>query len=85
MQGLIDLSDLRWVNQRHVAGKPLAAQAVIRAKFAFFFNFLCLLINMPFSSRLATMMARVESLQSWLENITYQMNHMVMFFNFCYL
>ena len=28
-------------------------------------------------SKLAAMMARVESVQSWLENITYQMNNMV--------
>lgn len=27
-------------------------------------------------SKLAAMIARMESLQSWLENITYQMNHM---------
>lgn len=28
-------------------------------------------------SKLAAMISRVESTQSWLENITYQMNHMV--------
>jgi alkylation response protein AidB-like acyl-CoA dehydrogenase len=28
-------------------------------------------------SKLAAMIARVESLQAWLENITYQMNNMV--------
>lgn len=28
-------------------------------------------------SKLAAMIARVESLQAWLENVTYQMNNMV--------
>ena len=28
-------------------------------------------------SKIAAMIARVESVQSWLENITYQMNNMV--------
>lgn len=28
-------------------------------------------------NRLADMIARVEAVQSWLENVTYQMNHMV--------
>lgn len=28
-------------------------------------------------NKLASMIARVESVQSWLETITYQMNHMV--------
>jgi len=27
-------------------------------------------------SKMASMIARAESLQAWLENITYQMNHM---------
>lgn len=48
----------RWANQRHVFGKPLNAQAVVRNK-------------------LAAMIAQVESLQAWLENVTYQMNNMV--------
>ncbi|GLB40176.1 putative acyl-CoA dehydrogenase, N-terminal domain [Lyophyllum shimeji] len=48
---------LKWVNQRKVFGKPLASQAVIRAK-------------------LANMIARAETSQNWLENITYQMCNM---------
>lgn len=28
-------------------------------------------------SKLASMIARVEAVQNWLENVTYQMNHMV--------
>jgi alkylation response protein AidB-like acyl-CoA dehydrogenase len=28
-------------------------------------------------NKLAAMIARVESLQAWLENVTYQMNNMV--------
>lgn len=46
---------LKWANQRLVFGKPLIAQAVIRAK-------------------LAKMIALVESSQSWLETITYQVS-----------
>ncbi|KAF8575233.1 acyl-CoA dehydrogenase NM domain-like protein [Ramaria rubella] len=48
---------MTWANQRHVFGKPLNGQAVVRSK-------------------LAAMIARVESLQAWLENVTYQMNKM---------
>ncbi|KAI9000542.1 acyl-CoA dehydrogenase NM domain-like protein [Trametes punicea] len=48
---------LKWVNQRKAFGKPLHAQAVIRAK-------------------LADMIAKTEASQHWLENITYQMQHM---------
>ncbi|KAI0370328.1 acyl-CoA dehydrogenase NM domain-like protein [Pilatotrama ljubarskyi] len=48
---------LKWVNQRKAFGKPLHAQAVIRAK-------------------LADMIAKTEAAQHWLENITYQMQHM---------
>jgi hypothetical protein len=33
-------------------------------------------------SKLAAMMAKVESLQNWLENITYQMNNMVRLLSF---
>jgi len=47
----------QWASQRKVFGKPLTAQAVIRAK-------------------LASMLARVESAQAWLENVTHQMNNM---------
>ncbi|KDQ19357.1 hypothetical protein BOTBODRAFT_27939 [Botryobasidium botryosum FD-172 SS1] len=43
----------------------------------------CLVLKKPFEAelpvirqKLAQMIARVESLQSWLENVTYQMNHM---------
>ncbi|KAF8962786.1 peroxisomal acyl-CoA-dehydrogenase [Flammula alnicola] len=46
-----------WTTQRKVFGKPLHAQAVIRAK-------------------IAGMISRAESVQSWLENITYQMCNM---------
>jgi len=35
-------------------------------------------------SKLAAMISRVESTQSWLENITYQMNHMVIQVDFFY-
>jgi alkylation response protein AidB-like acyl-CoA dehydrogenase len=52
---------LKWTNQRKAFGKPLNAQAVIRAK-------------------LAAMIARVESVQNWLESVTYQMNNMVRVF-----
>jgi len=48
---------LKWTTQRKVFGKPLNAQAVIRAK-------------------LAAMIARAETTQHWLENITYQMCNM---------
>ncbi|OSX60485.1 hypothetical protein POSPLADRAFT_1183028 [Postia placenta MAD-698-R-SB12] len=48
---------LKWVNQRIVFGKPLSAQAVVRAK-------------------LASMIARIEAGQSWLETVTHQMNNM---------
>jgi len=56
-QRLIVEECLKWVNQRHVFGKPLISQAVIRSK-------------------LAAMIARVESAQNWLENITFQMENM---------
>ncbi|OWT42149.1 acyl-CoA dehydrogenase [Cryptococcus neoformans] len=48
---------LKWSAQRRVFGKPLLAQAVIRAK-------------------LASMIAKVEAMQAWLENVTYQMCNM---------
>ncbi|KAG6865906.1 hypothetical protein C0991_010739 [Blastosporella zonata] len=48
---------LKWATQRHVFGKPLTSQAVIRSK-------------------LAAMIARVESAQNWVENVTYQMTNM---------
>ncbi|KAI9511274.1 acyl-CoA dehydrogenase [Russula earlei] len=56
-QRLIVEECLKWSQQREVFGKPLNAQAIVRA-------------------RLAQMIARVESAQSWLENVTHQMNNM---------
>ncbi|KAG6831805.1 hypothetical protein H0H92_007482 [Tricholoma furcatifolium] len=56
-QRLIVEECLKWATQRHVFGKPLTSQAVIRSK-------------------LAAMIARVESAQNWVENVTYQMNNM---------
>lgn len=36
------------------------------------------LISQPvIRSKIAAMIARTESVQSWLENVTYQMTHMV--------
>ncbi|WVO12763.1 hypothetical protein L204_100371 [Cryptococcus depauperatus] len=48
---------LKWAAQRRVAGKPLLAQPIIRAK-------------------LASMIAKIEATQAWLENVTFQMCNM---------
>jgi alkylation response protein AidB-like acyl-CoA dehydrogenase len=53
-QRLIVEECFKWGAQRKVFGKPLLAQAVIRAK-------------------MASMVARVESAQNWLESVTHQM------------
>ncbi|KAF8305920.1 peroxisomal acyl-CoA-dehydrogenase [Clavulina sp. PMI_390] len=56
-QRMIVEESLKWASQRHVFGKPLIEQAVIRSK-------------------LAAMISRTESVQNWLENITFQMCNM---------
>jgi hypothetical protein len=65
---------LKWASQRKVFGKPLISQAVIRYKYALYSPFPCLYLT--HSNRLAAMIARVESVQAWLENVTYQMTKM---------
>ncbi|KXN91720.1 2-methylacyl-CoA dehydrogenase, mitochondrial [Leucoagaricus sp. SymC.cos] len=68
---------MKWINQRKVFGKPLHSQAVIRSKLATSGDSDTDGGSQAvIRSKLAGMFARVESAQNWLENITYQMNHM---------
>ena len=68
----------KWANQRKVFGKRLIDQPVIRNKLARMVSTCDIVLNRMHTSNTVNCLkiASVESVSSWVDNLTYQMNHM---------